>query len=72
MSRKVNDVSQSPEAPQFTLGATSEEAAIAAQITRNPLEGPGNIVDRLGYQFQIPRASVDSQISMDGHGLPNG
>jgi len=73
MSRKVNDVSQSPEAPQFQLGATSDEAAIAAQITRNPLEGPGGIVSRLaGLQWEIPRASPDASISRDGHGLPNG
>lgn len=66
--RPPNDASQSEEAPQFQLGATSDEAAIASQIVNSPLAGPGDIANRLGYQFEIPRAQTDSQISRDMHG----
>lgn len=68
MTRLQNDVSQAPDAPQFQLGATSDEAATNLQIQRSPLEGPGGIVKRLGQQFQMPRASVDSEINRDTHG----
>lgn len=73
MSRKSNDVSQAPESPQYQLGATSDEAKLAAQIAQNDIPGPGAITDRLNnQQWQMPRASVDSEINRDGHGLPNG
>lgn len=60
---KQTDVSQDPSTPQFPLGATSDEAAINQQLVRSPLEGPGGIVSRLGYQFELPRAQPDSQMS---------
>jgi hypothetical protein len=69
---KPNDISQSPDAPQYTLGATTSEAKLANQIAKSKVPGPGAIVERLGRQWQLPRASVDSQINRDGHGLPNG
>lgn len=58
--------------PQYQLGVTSDEAKMSAQIARNPIPGPGGIVDRLGQQWQLPRAQTDSEISRDTHGLPNG
>ena len=70
---KPNDVSQAPTAPQYQLGATSSEAEMHQEITDSPLEGPGGIVKRLeNQQWQISRASPDSEISRDTHGLPNG
>lgn len=63
-----NDVSEAPESPQFQLGPTTDSAKMALQIQRSPLEGPGGIVQRLGQQFQLPRASVDSEINRDTHG----
>lgn len=69
---KPNDVSQSPVTPQFQLGATADEAAVASQVARSPIPGPGGIVGRLGQQWQLPRAQTDSEISRDTHGLPNG
>lgn len=60
-------------APQFTLGATADEAKMHQQLVRSPLEGPGGIVSRMaGQQFQLPRAEPDAGISRDTHGLPNG
>jgi hypothetical protein len=55
-----NDVSEAPVQPQYQLGATASEAAMATQVASNPLQGPGGIVDRLGQQFQIPRAQPDT------------
>lgn len=73
MSRKSNDVSQAPEAPQFALGATVDEAKAAAEIEQSPIPGPGGIINRLtNQQWQFPRAATDSEISRDTHGLPNG
>ena len=73
---KINDASQSQD-PQYTLGATSSEAEMHAQIARNPLEGPGGIVNTLGLQYQLPRYDnpdneTDASISRDSHGQPNG
>jgi hypothetical protein len=58
-----NDISQAPTAPQYQLGATSDEAKMASQIAKSPIPGPGGIVERLGQQFQYPRASPDAQMS---------
>jgi hypothetical protein len=58
--------------PQYTLGATADEAETHAQIVRSPLQGPGGIVKVLGQQYTLPRAQPDSEISRDTHGLPNG
>jgi hypothetical protein len=58
-----NDISQSPEQPQFQLGATSSDAQMHAQLVGSHLQGPGAIVSRLGQQFQLPRAQPDSQMS---------
>lgn len=69
---KPNDVSQSPQTPQYQLGATTSDAEQANEIAKNDTPGPGAIVERLGKQWQMPRASTDSQINRDGHGLPNG
>jgi hypothetical protein len=60
---KPNDVSQSPVNPQYPLGATSDEAEMHQQLVDRDLPGPGDIVARLGRQFQIPRAQPDSQMS---------
>lgn len=70
MSKKTHDV-QEPQ-PSFPFGPTSDEAQVHAQIARSPLEGPGGIVNTLGLQYQIPRASVDSEINRDGHGVASG
>lgn len=68
MTRSQTDPSQSPVNPQFQLGPTTDEAKMELQIQRSPLEGPGGIVKRLGQQFELPRASVDSSIPRDMHG----
>jgi len=60
---KPNDISQSPETPQYQLGATSSEAEMAEQVALNPLAGPGTIVQRLGQQFQMPKAEPDAAMS---------
>lgn len=59
----ANDPSQSPVSPQYQLGATADEAKMASQISSSPIPGPGGIVERLGQQFQYPRASPDAQMS---------
>jgi hypothetical protein len=64
----TKDVSESPKNPQFQLGATTDEAETYVSLTRNNIPGPGGIVERLGHQFQMPRASVDSEINRDTHG----
>lgn len=74
---KTNDVSQSPDQPQFALGISSDEAVTRMRLARSPLEGPGGIVKLLGQQYQLPRADnphaeTDATISRDTHGLPNG
>lgn len=68
----MNDETQAPNQPQYTLGATANEAKLSTQIARNSIPGPGGIVDRLGQQFTLPRAATDSEVSRDTHGLPNG
>jgi len=60
---RPRDVSQAPETPQYQLGATSSEAAMAEQVANNPLAGPGTIVQRLGQQFQMPKAQPDATMS---------
>ena len=74
MSRtKTNDVSQTPPAMQFNLGATTSEAKLAAEIEQSPIPDPGAIVDRLSNQqwqmprADIPKASPDATISRDMH-----
>lgn len=47
----------SAASPQFQMGATSSDALSATK-----LPGPGGIVDRLGQQFQLPRAQTDAEI----------
>lgn len=59
------------EAPQFQLGATSDEGYNAAQIAKIPFGGPGDIVARLGQQFQLPRADTDAQTGQN-RGTPYG
>ncbi len=66
MRRKTNDISQSDEAPQFALGATSNEAAMAAQVAASPIPDPGALTNQ---QWQFPRAATDSEISRDMHGI---
>jgi hypothetical protein len=63
-----NDESQAPVSPQYQMGATANEAKMSAQIARSPIPGPGGIVERLGQQFQLPRASTDASITRDMHG----
>ena len=59
--------------PQYQMGATSDEAKLAAEVSNSRIPGPGGIVKRLeNQQWQIPRAATDSEISRDTHGLPNG
>lgn len=53
--RKPNDISQPPQAPQFQLGATSSDAEMAKEIADSHIGGPGEIVQRLGRQFELPR-----------------
>ena len=73
MSNEQRDVSQAPSNPQYPFGATSDEGYDAAQVANSKLGGPGDIVERLtATQWQLPRASTDSEINRDGHGLPNG
>jgi hypothetical protein len=50
------DITQSPEQPQFPLGASSDEAAVHAQIVNAPTPEIGAITDRLSQQFSWPRA----------------
>jgi hypothetical protein len=64
-----NNPTQSPVTPQYQMGATSNEAEMHAQIAKSPIPGPGAIVQRLGQQFQLPRAGTDSEISRDLHGI---
>lgn len=71
MSEKGSDPAQDPEQPQFQLGATADEGYNAAQIAQLPIGGPGDIVARLGQQFQLPRADPDSQIGQN-RGTPYG
>ena len=62
----------SPADPvQFPLGATTSEAKMRQQIAESPLPGPGAIVARMGYQFQLPRAEPDAGAS-DNDGTPYG
>jgi len=68
---KTNDVSQSPETPQFQVGATTDEAELHQQLVHSSLQGPGAIVSRLGQQFEIPKASPDATMSRD-HSTPYG
>lgn len=72
MRPKTPDIAHPPTDPQYTLGATSDEAAMKNQIANSSLPEPGDIVKRLGYQFELPRAEPDASISRDTHGLPNG
>ena len=68
----MKDASQAPVSPQYQLGATSSDAEMANQIAKNPIPGPGGIVERLAnQQWQLPRAEPDSQMSRD-HGTPHG
>ena len=67
---RQTDVSQDPNTPQFQLGATSEDA-VRAELSDLPLPGPGAIVERLGQQFQLPRAAPDAQMS-DRPGINTG
>jgi hypothetical protein len=47
---------------QFPMGAVDDDtAATAASLPALP--GPGGIVERLGQQFQYPRAQPDDQMS---------
>ncbi len=70
--RKPNDVSQAPEAPQYQLGPTSDEAKMHQEITKDPLEGPGGIVSRLtAQQWQLPRAQPDAATGDRGGGGNN-
>ena len=69
---KTTDPSQAPDSPQYQLGATSDEAAMANQIAHSKVGGPGDIVARLGnQQWQFPRAEPDASMSRD-HGTPYG
>lgn len=72
MKNDPKNITQSPEAPQYTLGATTSDAKEANEIAKSNVPDPGGIVSRLGQQWQIPRAGTDASISRDGHGLPNG
>ena len=67
----TNNITQGPS-PQYTLGATASDAKEANEVANSPLPGPGGIVERMGQQFQMPRAGVDSEINRDGHGAQNG
>jgi hypothetical protein len=68
----MNPNTQADQSPQFTLGATSDEAKMRQQLVRSPLEGPGGIVSRLeNQQWQIPRAEQDANMSRD-HSTPYG
>lgn len=67
MRLKQTDETQSPVVPQFQMGATSDQAKLEAELQQNALPGPGAIVDRLGQQFQYPRADIDSQVG-ERHG----
>lgn len=58
-----NDIAHPPIDPQFQMGATSSEAEIAEEIADNPIGGPGEIVKRLGRQFELPRAQPDVGMS---------
>jgi hypothetical protein len=71
MTKRTNDPSQSPDSPQYQLGATSDDAEMENQIAKNPIPGPGGIVERLGQQFQLPRAQPDASMSRD-HSTPYG
>lgn len=68
---QTNNPTQSPVNPQFQMGATASEAKLVQQSIRSPLGGPGEIVARLGQQFQIPRAEQDASMSRD-HSTPYG
>lgn len=63
MPRPTHDVAQPPVDPQFPLGATSDDAVMYQQLVHSPVGDPGDIVGRLGQQFQLPRADPDSQMS---------
>lgn len=55
--------------PQFTLGATSDEAEMHAQIANSKIPGPGAIANRLtNQQWSLSRAEPDAGISRDMHG----
>jgi hypothetical protein len=71
MSEKGSDPAQNPVTPQFQLGATSDEAYNQVQIMRLNLPEPGDIVARMGQQFQLPRADTDSQTGQN-RGTPYG
>jgi hypothetical protein len=71
MTKRTNDPSQSPVNPQYQLGATSSDAEMENQIAKSLIPGPGAIVDRLGQQFQLPRAQPDASMSRD-HSTPYG
>ena len=66
-----NDETQDPDTPQFPFAPTASEAATHQQLVRSPLEGPGDIVQRLGLQFTLPRAQPDSEMSRN-EGTPYG
>lgn len=58
-----NDISQAPSQPQYPFGPTVDEALTHKQIVDSPVGPPGNIVQRLGQQFQMPAASPTSTMS---------
>lgn len=60
MSRQT-DWSEPPVDPQLQLGATTSEAERYAEVTNEVarIGPPGNIVDRLGQQFSLPRADAE-------------
>lgn len=60
---KPTNPSQTPEDLQFQLGATSDEAAMTRQLINSPIGPPGDIIARLGQQFQLPRAEPDANMS---------
>jgi len=56
VSNVARDASEPPYVPQFPLGATSSQAAMAAELEGSPIPAPGGIVERLkSRQFALSR-----------------
>jgi hypothetical protein len=63
---KSNDIAEPSNQPQMQFSPVPGDPQGTAQaISRSPIGGPGDIVARLGLQFQLPRNSPDSEISRD-------
>lgn len=61
------DVSSAPRSQQLHFQATMGDTSATAASLR-PLEQPGEIVWRIGRQFQLPRSQPDAEMGNRGYG----